>query len=116
MELQGITIDFNDKRTCGLLPELCLAWDERYDELDDNQELINYWESNLKKVVDKTHNIVSGNIETKSMLYSADPVAISLIKETFKEIEIETIEYDSMIKCDHCMDYDYLDKDFKNSH
>mgnify|MGYP000379602364 CR=1 FL=1 len=116
MELKGITIDFNDRRTCGLLPELCLEWDEKYDELDDNQELINYWESNLKKLTDKTHNIVSGNIETISMIYSADPYAISLIKEIFKEIKMETIEYEHMTKCDHCLDYDYLDKDFKPKH
>ena len=113
MQLQGITIDFNDKHTCGLLPELCLNWDEKYDELDDNQELINYWESNLKKVTDKTHNIVCGNIETKSMLYSADPYAIELIKSAFGEIKIDTIEYSSIGRCDHCFDYDYLDKAFK---
>ena len=115
MELQGITIDFNDKKTCGLLPELCLDWDERYDELDDNQELIDYWEINLKKVTDKTDKIVCGNIETKSILYSADPEAIKIIKETFKEINIDTVKYSNMIKCDHCLDYDYLDINFKKS-
>ncbi len=114
MELYGITIDFNDKHTCGLLPELCLEWDERYDELDDNQELIDYWESNLKKVTDKTHNVVCGNIETKSILYSADPFAIDLIKENFKELRIDSIDYSKMVKCDHCLDYDYLDINFKN--
>ncbi len=113
MQLQGITIDFNDKKTCGLLPELCLEWDERYEELDDNQELISYWETNLKKVTNKTSNIVCGNIETKSILYSADSYAITLIKEAFKEIELHTIDYDSITKCDHCLDYDYLDKNFK---
>lgn len=114
MLLEGITIDFNDKHTCGLLPDLCLEWDEKYDELDDNQELINYWESNLKKITDKTHNIVSGNIETKSILYSADPYAISLIKDTFNEIKLDTVEYDHITKCDHCLEYDYLNKKFKN--
>jgi len=113
MELQGITIDFNDKRTCGLLPELCLDWDERYDELDDNQELIDYWESNLKKVTDKTHNIVSGNIETKSILYSADKDAIQIIQDNFPEIKINTILYSEVNHCDHCLEYDYLNKDFK---
>jgi hypothetical protein len=113
MEMYGITIDFNDKHTCGLLPELCLDWDERYDELDDNQELINYWESNIKKVLDKTHKIVCGNDETKSMIYSADPYAIGLIKDAFSEIKINTIEYSSISKCDHCLDYDYLDENFK---
>jgi len=113
MELQGITLDFNDKRTCGLLPELCLEWDEKYDELDDNQELIDYWESNLKKVTDKTDKIVSGNIETKSILYSADPAAIEIIKNTFVEIKLETILYSQVNKCDHCLEYDYLNKEFK---
>jgi len=113
MELQGITLDFNDKRTCGLLPELCLDWDERYDELDDNQELIDYWESNLKKVTDKTNKIVSGNIDAKSILYSADPDVIELIKNTFVEIKLETILYSQINKCDHCLEYDYLNKDFK---
>ena len=65
MKLQGITIDFNDKRTCGLLPELCLAWDEKYDELDDNQELINYWESNLKKITDKVDSKEIGEIKAE---------------------------------------------------
>ena len=113
MQLEGITIDFNDKRTCGLLPELCLEWDEKYDELDDNQELIKYWESNLKKITDKTHNIVSGNIETKSLVYSADPYAIELIKDVFKEIKTKTIDYNNILKCDHCLEYDYLDENFK---
>ncbi|OUR72429.1 hypothetical protein A9Q76_03780 [Arcobacter sp. 31_11_sub10_T18] len=113
MELQGITIDFNDKRTCGLLPELCLDWDERYDELDDNQELIDYWESNLKKVTDKTKKIVSGNIEAKSILYSADEEAIQIIRDNFPEIKIGTILYSEVNHCDHCLDYDYLNKDFK---
>jgi len=113
MELQGITIDFSDRRTCGLLPHLCLQWDEKFDELDDNEELINYWESNLKKITDKTDKIVCGNIEAKSMLYSADPETITLIKETFKEIQIEKVNYSNVIKCDHCLVYDYLDKNFK---
>ena len=112
MQLEGITIDFNDKKTCGLLPELCLEWDERYDELDDNQELINYWKTNLKKVLTKTDKLVSGSIGTKSILYSADEEAIHLIKEAFKEITPKKIDYKNIIKCDHCLDYDYLDENF----
>ena len=112
MQLEGITIDFNDKKTCGLLPELCLEWDEKYDELDDNQELINYWKTNLKKVLAKTDKLVSGSIGTKSILYSADEEAINLIKEAFKEITPKKIDCKNIIKCDHCLDYDYLDENF----
>ncbi len=43
MMLQGVSIDFNDRKTCGLLPALCLQWDEKYDELEDNEELLKYW-------------------------------------------------------------------------
>ena len=38
MELQGVTIDFDDRKTCGLLPDLCLQWDFRTDELDELSE------------------------------------------------------------------------------
>jgi hypothetical protein len=47
------------------------------------------------------------------MIYSADPYAIGLIKDAFSEIKINTIEYSSISKCDHCLDYDYLDENFK---
>lgn len=112
MKLQGITIDFNDRKTCGLLPELCLNWDEKYEELEDNQDLMHYWESNLKKITDKTNKIISGNIESKSIVYSADPEAIALIKEAFKEINLKTINYSDIMKCDHCLTCDYLDENF----
>lgn len=112
MKLQGITIDFDDKKTCGLLPELCLSWDEKYEELEDNEELTQYWETNLKKVTDKTTKIISGNIDSKSIVYSADPEAIALIKDAFKEIDLKTISYSDIMKCDHCLTHDYLDENF----
>lgn len=112
MELQGITIDFDDRKTCGLLPELCLNWDEKYEELEDNEDLMKYWETNLKKITDKTNNIISGNIDAKSIIYSADPEAIAVIKDAFKEIELKTINYSSIMKCDHCLTHDYLDENF----
>ncbi|XOB63546.1 hypothetical protein ACMC56_06965 [Campylobacterota bacterium DY0563] len=110
MELQGITIDFYDKRTCGLLPDLCLNWDIRYDELEDNDELLKYWEESLNRVLSKTKNVVSGNMDGKSILYSADDEAIKIIKEEFKELELNKINYEDIIKCENCLKNDYLEK------
>ncbi|RXK07246.1 hypothetical protein [Halarcobacter bivalviorum] len=110
MKLQGITIDFYDKRTCGLLPDLCTQWDIRYDELEDNEELLKYWEESLKKVLAKTDKVVSGNVEGKSILYSADEEAIKIIKEEFSELELQTIEYEDIIRCEHCITHDYLEE------
>lgn len=112
MQLQGITIDFDDRKTCGLLPELCLNWDEKYEALEDNEDLLNYWETNLKKITNVTDKIVAGNIEAKSIVYSADEEVIALIKETFKEINLKTINYDDIMKCDHCLTHDYTDDNF----
>jgi len=113
MQLQGITIDFDDRKTCGLLPELCLNWDEKFEALEDNQDLISYWDENLKKITEKTNKIVAGNIDAKSIIYSADEEVIALIKNSFKEINLKTINYDDIMKCDHCLTHDYLDKNFK---
>ena len=68
MELQGITIDFDDKKTCGLLPELCLNWDEKYEELEDNEDLLQYWETNFKKITGETQNIIAGTRRPKGHL------------------------------------------------
>jgi hypothetical protein len=108
MEMQGVTIDFNDRKTCGLLPALCLKWDEKFDALEDNEELLKYWESNLAKVLERTKNVVSGNMGTKSIVYSNDPEAVAVIKEVFSDLELKTIDYKDIIKCEHCLDYDYL--------
>lgn len=113
MKLQGVTIDFNDRKTCGLLPELCLKWDEKSDELEDNEELLKYWENNLNKILAKTHNVVSGNMGSKSIVYSNDEAAVALIKEVFSNLALKTIDYEDIIKCEHCLKYDYLNKDFK---
>lgn len=115
MKLQGVTIDFNDRKTCGLLPELCLKWDEKYDELEDNEELLKYWENNLNKIIAKTDKIVSGNMGSKSIVYSHDEEVIALIKDVFSNLELKTIEYEDIIKCDHCLKYDYLDVNFKKA-
>jgi len=109
MELQGITIDFYDKRTCGLLPDLCASWDIRYDELEDNEELIKYWEESLQRVLSKTKKVINGNMEGKSILYSADEEAIQIIKDEFKELELTTINYDDIIRCEHCIKNDYIE-------
>lgn len=113
MQLEGVTIDFSDKRTCGLLPDLCLQWDLRHDELDDNTELVEYWENNLKKVLEKSDKIVSGNLGAKSILYSADSSTINVIKDVFKELKLKTIDYENVIKCEHCLHHDYLNENFK---
>lgn len=109
MTLYGVTIDFDDRKTCGLLPELCLSWDERSEELEDNTELLDYWTKNLEKVLTKSKKVVAGNIGTKSIVYSADEDTILLIKESFKELLLGTLEYDSIIKCENCLQVDYLD-------
>ncbi|NVJ54240.1 MAG: hypothetical protein HWD90_11120 [Campylobacteraceae bacterium] len=108
MKLQGITIDFYDKRTCGLLPDLCVQWDIRYDELEDNDELISYWENSLENVLSKTDKVVSGTVDGKSILYSADKDAIKIIQDEFKELELETIDYDDIMKCENCIKHDYI--------
>lgn len=108
MKLLGVTIDFSDRKTCGLLPDLCLQWDERYDELQDNTELTKYWERNLQKVLEQTQDVVSGNIGSKSVVYSAEAQAIGAIQEAFKELKLQQIEYDDIMKCEHCLQYDYV--------
>lgn len=112
MKLQGVTIDFDDRKTCGLLPDLCLRWDFRTDELEDNEELVNYWEKNLEKVLAVSTNVVAGNMGTKSILYSADEKAIAAIQANYPELQLHTIEYDDIIKCENCLHHDYLDEEF----
>lgn len=113
MKLTGVTIDFDDRKTCGLLPDLCLQWDFRTDELDDNTELISYWEDNLKKVLTQSSKVVAGNMGTKSIIYSADEETIKLIEENFKELALNSIDYENIIKCENCLHHDYLDENFK---
>jgi hypothetical protein len=51
---------------------------------------------------------------SKSIVYSNDEKAIALIKEVFSNLTLETIDYDDIIKCEHCLKYDYLNKAFNN--
>ncbi len=108
MKLYGVTLDFNDMKSCGLLPELCLDWDHRSEELSENEKLISYWEHNLQNLLKETKNVVVGNIENRSIIYSADKKAIDLIQKHFKEIELSTVLYEELIQCDYCIKHDYL--------
>lgn len=108
MKLYGITLDFDDMRSCGLLPDLCLDWDHRSEELTENEKLLSYWDDNIKTLLSKTKNVVVGNIENKSIVYSADKEAIDIIRNIFKEMELSTIHYDEIRQCDHCIKHDYL--------
>ncbi|MCP4970435.1 MAG: hypothetical protein GY932_07580 [Arcobacter sp.] len=108
MILRGVTLDFDDIKSCGLLPDLCIDWDHGSEELSENEKLISYWDQNVKELLDKTQNVVIGNIANKSVVYSADEEAIDLIKETFKEIELSSVSYSDIIECKECIVHDYL--------
>ena len=108
MKLYGITLDFNDMRSCGLLPDMCLDLDHRFDELSENEKLISYWENNLKELLEETKKLVIVNDENKSMVYSAETEAIDLIKKYFKEIELSIVDYENINRCDYCVQHDYL--------
>lgn len=108
MKLYGITLDFNDMKSCGLLPDMCLDWDHRSEELSENQKLLSYWDKHLKDLLDETNKVVVINDEHKSMVYSKDKNAVDLIKKHFKEIELSAIDYENMNRCDYCVQHDYL--------
>ncbi len=108
MKLYGITLDFNDMKSCGLLPDMCLDWDHRSEELSENEKLISYWDNRLKALLNETKNVVVINDENISMVYSADKEAIDLIKKHFKEIELNSVEYEKMHRCDFCIEHDYI--------
>lgn len=108
MELKGISLDFADKKTCGLLPHLCLEWDEKYDQLEDNQKLIDYWDKNIKKVLSQTTKIVNGNIGSTAIIYSADKDAIKIIKNVFNNLELSSLKYDDIIKFERWLLNNYL--------
>ena len=109
MKLHGVVLDFDDIKTCGLLPTLCLDWDRRSEELTENEKLIAYWDKNVKELLKQTKKIVIGNIGNKSIAYSADERSISIIKEVFKEIEISSLEYEEITHCENCITHDYLE-------
>jgi hypothetical protein len=108
MKLYGVILDFDDVKSCGLLPELCVDWDSKYEDLAENEKLLSYWNDNINELLSKTKNIIYGNIGNKSIVYSADEEAISLIKEIFNEIEITSIEYEDIMRCENCIKHDYL--------
>ncbi len=108
MKLYGVTLDFDDVKSCGLLPDLCVDWDHRSEELTENEKLLSYWEENIQKLLEKTNNVVVGNIENKSIAYSADDKAIQIIKKLFKEIKLSSIHYDEIQQCQNCIKHDYL--------
>ena len=109
MKLYGVTLDFDDIKSCGLIPRLCIGWDSRYDDLAENQKLLSYWNDNIDELFSKTKNIIFGNIGNKSIVFSADEEAISLIKEIFKEIELISIEYEDIMRCENCIKHDDLE-------
>lgn len=108
MKLYGVTLDFDDIKSCGLLPDLCLDWDHRSEELTENEKLLSYWDKNIQKLLGKTKKVVVGNIANKSVAYSADEEAIEIIKSIFKEIKISSVHYDEIRECQECIVHDYL--------
>lgn len=108
MELYGVTLDFDDMKSCGLLPDMCINWDHGSEELSENEKLLAYWDDNVKEVLNKTDKVVLGNIGTKSVIYSGDKESIELIKKQFKEIELSSVNYDEIYQCENCIKIDYL--------
>lgn len=106
--LYGVTLDFDDIKSCGLLPELCRDWDHRSEELSENEKLLSYWDRNIAELLLRTQKVVIGNIGEKSIVYSADEKAIEIIKEIFKEIKISSLEYNDILDCERCLTHDYL--------
>jgi len=108
MELHGITLDFDDIKTCGLLPDLCSNWDHRSEELSEIEALSEYWDNNINTVLEKTNKIIIGNMGNKSIIYSADKNAILVIKDVFKELELSTISYTDIDHYEHYITHDYF--------
>ncbi|MCJ8326754.1 MAG: hypothetical protein MJK08_06595 [Campylobacterales bacterium] len=108
MTLYGITMDFDDIKTCGLLPDLCVDWDHRSEELSENEAFDLYWNKNTQELLSKTQKLVLGNDGNKSLVYSADEEAISFIKEIFKEMTLNSLEYEDINQCERCITLDYL--------
>lgn len=110
MELYGITLDFNDLKSCGIKEDMCLDFDNRSDELSENEKLISYWDNNIKQLLEETDKVVIINDKNKSMVYSNEEEAITLIKKHFKEMEVTKIDYEDLNRCDFCVQHDYLEK------
>jgi len=108
MTLHGITMNFDDIRTCGMIPDACANWDHGSEELSENEAFDLYWNQNIQKLLAKTQKVVIGSDGNKSLVYTADKEALSYIKEIFKEMIIDSIEYENINQCDRCITLDYL--------
>lgn len=108
MKMQGVTLDFNDMRTCGIIPDVCIDFDHRSEELEENEKLLSYWDEHVKELLKDTKNVVIGNLNHSSIVYSADKDAIDSIKKHFPEIDLSTAEYEEITKCDYCITHDYM--------
>ena len=49
------------------------------------------------------------DIGETSILFSADEESISYIKEIFKELELTSMEYEDIMRCENCIKHDYLE-------
>jgi len=101
-------MDFDDIKTCGLVPESCVDWDQGSEDLNENEAFDLYWNKNIQELLAKTQKVVLGNDGNKSLVYSADKDAIACIKEVFKEIDLTSVEYEDINQCDRCVTLDYL--------
>ena len=108
MTLYGVTMDFNDIRTCGLVPDSCTNWDHGSEELSENEAFDLYWNKNIQELLSKTQKVVIGNDGNKSLVYTADDETLSYIKEIFKELPISSIEYEDINQCERCITLDYI--------
>lgn len=108
MNLKGIVLDYKDKKSCALLPDKCLAWDEKSEELQENEELIKYFEKNLDKVFSQTNKIIGGSIEGRGIVCSDDEEAIEIINNTFKELDLQNISSNEISKYNTSLKYNYL--------
>jgi len=116
MTLHGITMDFDDIRTCGLIPDSCTNWDHGSEDLNENEAFDLYWNKNIQELLAKTQKVVVGNDGNKSLVYTADEEALSYIKEIFKEIKVTTIEYEDINQCERCVTLDYIKLSKIHSH
>jgi len=108
MLLHGVIMDFDDIRTCGLVPDACINWDQGSEELTENEAFDLYWNKNIQKLLSKTQKVVLGSEGNKSLVYTADEEALAYIKEIFHELNISSVEYKDINQCERCITLDYL--------
>lgn len=114
MEFYGITLDFDDRKSCSIQDDMCSEWDGRFEELSENEKLNAYWDNNLNKILSQTKNIIAGTIGDKCIVYSADKEAINIIQNAFKELNLDKKTYEDLTKCESCLNYDYIKSSNKN--